>query len=146
MLLFSVHNYRCITNIKILYLGSESYNQKVLSWWQSSLYKFCIYLFSFPLTSSSTTSCFLSSTCRLTLLSISPCWLKATHLYKPESVFVVSFISSLASSPLCWIIMRPPWLSCLHFPFIHLTFGIGSPPTFAINVATVSAERCKCGG
>lgn len=100
------------------------------------------YFFSIALRSPSIFSCFfLSSTCRLTLLSISPCLLNATHRYKPESVFVVSLISSFASSPFWWISIRPPWFSCLHFPFVHLTFGIGSPPTFAMNVAVVSKEQ-----
>lgn len=102
------------------------------------------YFFSIALRSPSIFSCFfLSSTCRLTLLSISPCLLNATHLYNPESVFVVSLISNFASSPFWWIKMRPPWFSCLHFPFVHLTFGIGSPPTFAMNVAVVSKEEWK---
>ena len=99
------------------------------------------YFFSIALRSPSIFSCFfLSSTCRLTLLSISPCLLNATHRYNPESVFVVSLISSFASSPFWWITIRPPWFSCLHFPFVHLTFGIGSPPTFAMKVAVVSKE------
>lgn len=100
------------------------------------------YFFSIARRSPSIFSCFfLSSTWRLTLLSISPCLLKATQRYNPESVFVVSRISSFDSSPFWWIKMRPPWFSCLHFPFVHLTFGIGSPPTFAINVAVVSKGR-----
>lgn len=99
------------------------------------------YFFSIALRSPSIFSCFfLSSTCRLTLLSISPCLLNATHRYNPESVFVVSLISSFASSPVWWIKMRPPLFSCLHFPFVHLTLGIGSPPTFAMNIAVVSKE------
>lgn len=102
------------------------------------------YFFSIALRSPSIFSCcFLSSTCRLTLLSISPCLLNATHRYNPESVFVVPLISSFASPSFWWIKIRPPWLSCLHFPFVHLTFGTGSPPTFAMNIAVVSKEQWK---
>ncbi|TNN69574.1 hypothetical protein EYF80_020219 [Liparis tanakae] len=36
--------------------------------------------------------------------------------------------------------MRPPCVTWRHFPFIHFTLGIGSPPTLAMKVATDSVE------